>query len=100
MTEEVIPDGQTRHEPVVNVMNCFFCMKDKKNCGAYLVQFRENCDPILRPYRGQRFAMCPECQERARKEEQYPAHCILSWILSEKKLKELEGRKRKRKGKK
>jgi hypothetical protein len=58
---DLLSDGQHKHEVTVNVMNCFFCLQNKKNCSAYVVKLNKDAHPDMSQFEGQKFAICHEC---------------------------------------
>ena len=86
-------DGQNA---IRNVMNCFFCMKDKKNCRGHVLQLAPNADPMLKKYEGQIFAICDGCFELSKEDRDYIPHSIVTFVLSEKMLAEGFQRKKKK----
>lgn len=86
--EDVGYDGQNVRSPVHNVMNCFFCMKQKPNCRGYRLRLKEDADPVLKKYEHTQFALCDECWDRSQKDTDYIPKSIVQFALAEKLLED------------
>lgn len=84
----MLNDGQYKHTTISRTVHkCFFCMKDKINCGGFKVNEDPKHSPEYRLLYNQVFVICPECNNRG---ADYIKTHLEQWVQVEKMLKGLK----------